>query len=383
MPLIWSSISTSIPCACSSCSASATSSTSSKKSSSAPTPTPKPPAKLFRTASPIHQLVPATARPISQSMATPPATSTAPPPPTPIGPSSVNSSATGRHLLCPSHILANPTPPSATASTASTARLRNHPRRPASSSSPLQRTHPRPQEVAWTLDSTGAATTELNKSDRNRTHTSDALGYYIYQSLPPQTQNRPPIPRPRSIRLNPRSSVFNPCHSAFQSRTRSSVSPCQGLSSSLRMWILIAEDESSMGDLLTQGLQEQNHTVTLARDGEEALAALSVTNFDAIVLDVMMPASTVSKSPAVSAPQKTTRPSSCSPLATPRRHRHRPRCRRRRLLSQTLLPKRSTSPASVPSPAAPSSRPSKNSAQATSVSTPPPAPSHATANPSR
>ena len=55
------------------------------------------------------------------------------------------------------------------------------------------------------------------------------------------------------------------------------------------MWILIAEDESSMGDLLTQGLQEQNHTVTLARNGEQALAALATANFDAIVLDVMMP----------------------------------------------------------------------------------------------
>lgn len=55
------------------------------------------------------------------------------------------------------------------------------------------------------------------------------------------------------------------------------------------MWILIAEDESSMGDLLTQGLEEQNHTVTLARNGEQALAALATTNFDAIVLDVMMP----------------------------------------------------------------------------------------------
>ena len=55
------------------------------------------------------------------------------------------------------------------------------------------------------------------------------------------------------------------------------------------MWILIAEDEASIGDLLAQGLQEQNHTVTLARDGEEALAALAASSFDAIVLDVMMP----------------------------------------------------------------------------------------------
>lgn len=55
------------------------------------------------------------------------------------------------------------------------------------------------------------------------------------------------------------------------------------------MWILVAEDEPSMGDLLVQGLEEQNHTVTLARDGEEALSAISVCTFDAIVLDVMMP----------------------------------------------------------------------------------------------
>lgn len=55
------------------------------------------------------------------------------------------------------------------------------------------------------------------------------------------------------------------------------------------MWILVAEDEASMGALLVQGLEEQNHTVTLARDGEEALAALASAAFDAIVLDVMMP----------------------------------------------------------------------------------------------
>ncbi len=44
-----------------------------------------------------------------------------------------------------------------------------------------------------------------------------------------------------------------------------------------------------MGNLLLQGLEEQNHTVTLARDGEEALAAVTTGSFDAIVLDVMMP----------------------------------------------------------------------------------------------
>jgi DNA-binding response OmpR family regulator len=55
------------------------------------------------------------------------------------------------------------------------------------------------------------------------------------------------------------------------------------------MWILLAEDETAMGDLLMQGLEEQNHTVTLARDGEEALAAVAISAFDAIVLDVMMP----------------------------------------------------------------------------------------------
>ncbi len=55
------------------------------------------------------------------------------------------------------------------------------------------------------------------------------------------------------------------------------------------VWILVAEDEMAMGDLLKQGLEEQNHTVTLARNGEEALAAVATSAFDAIVLDVMMP----------------------------------------------------------------------------------------------
>ena len=55
------------------------------------------------------------------------------------------------------------------------------------------------------------------------------------------------------------------------------------------MWILVAEDEPLMAELLVQGLEEQNHTVTMARDGDEALCAIATSTFDAIVLDVMMP----------------------------------------------------------------------------------------------
>lgn len=40
------------------------------------------------------------------------------------------------------------------------------------------------EEVCFTIDSTGAPTCELNKTDRNRTHLSDALGYYISQRFP-------------------------------------------------------------------------------------------------------------------------------------------------------------------------------------------------------
>lgn len=55
------------------------------------------------------------------------------------------------------------------------------------------------------------------------------------------------------------------------------------------MWILVVEDATSMGDLLVQGLEEQNHTARLARDGEEALTAIASSSFEALVLDVMMP----------------------------------------------------------------------------------------------
>ncbi len=56
------------------------------------------------------------------------------------------------------------------------------------------------------------------------------------------------------------------------------------------MWVLVVEDEPSMAELLRQGLEEANHTATIARDGMEALAAAETCAIDLIVLDVMLPA---------------------------------------------------------------------------------------------
>jgi two-component system response regulator MprA len=55
------------------------------------------------------------------------------------------------------------------------------------------------------------------------------------------------------------------------------------------VWILVVEDEPAMAESLRQGLEEANHSVTLAGDGLEGLHAAETSSFDAIVLDVMMP----------------------------------------------------------------------------------------------
>ncbi len=55
------------------------------------------------------------------------------------------------------------------------------------------------------------------------------------------------------------------------------------------MRILIAEDETAMASLLEQGLTEENHTVCVARDGLAAIEFARIYEFDAIVLDVMLP----------------------------------------------------------------------------------------------
>jgi two-component system OmpR family response regulator len=55
------------------------------------------------------------------------------------------------------------------------------------------------------------------------------------------------------------------------------------------MRILVVEDELKMAGLLRRGLQEEGHAVDLARTGDDALWMARATEYDAVVLDLMLP----------------------------------------------------------------------------------------------
>ncbi len=55
------------------------------------------------------------------------------------------------------------------------------------------------------------------------------------------------------------------------------------------MHVLIVEDEKKMAELLKRGLEEENHSVSLAFDGRDALEMAQALEYDAIVLDLMLP----------------------------------------------------------------------------------------------
>jgi two-component system, OmpR family, response regulator len=55
------------------------------------------------------------------------------------------------------------------------------------------------------------------------------------------------------------------------------------------MRVLIAEDEPKMAGLIHRGLEREGMAADVAADGEEALARAQATEYDAIVLDVMLP----------------------------------------------------------------------------------------------
>lgn len=55
------------------------------------------------------------------------------------------------------------------------------------------------------------------------------------------------------------------------------------------MHLLVIEDEQKLGDYLHKGLSESGFNVDLSRDGTEGLGMALTGNYDAIVLDVMLP----------------------------------------------------------------------------------------------
>jgi DNA-binding response OmpR family regulator len=78
-------------------------------------------------------------------------------------------------------------------------------------------------------------------------------------------------------------------------QTPSSLSQVQGIIWDSRgladfsMKLLVVEDERRMLELLRRGLTEEGHAVVCASDGSEGLRKLRESDFDAVILDVMMP----------------------------------------------------------------------------------------------
>jgi two-component system, OmpR family, response regulator len=58
---------------------------------------------------------------------------------------------------------------------------------------------------------------------------------------------------------------------------------------STSMRILVVEDELKMASLLRRGLVEEGHAVDVARTGDDALWMAGAAEYDAIVLDLMLP----------------------------------------------------------------------------------------------
>ena len=55
------------------------------------------------------------------------------------------------------------------------------------------------------------------------------------------------------------------------------------------MRVLLVEDEPAAAHVLAKGLREQTYAVDVAGDGEAALFQVATTDYDAVILDVMLP----------------------------------------------------------------------------------------------
>ena len=70
------------------------------------------------------------------------------------------------------------------------------------------------------------------------------------------------------------------------------------------MRVLVVEDEPKLAGLLARGLGEEGHPTDVAASGDEAVWMARASPYDAIVLDVMLPGRTGSRSAASSAPRR-------------------------------------------------------------------------------
>lgn len=55
------------------------------------------------------------------------------------------------------------------------------------------------------------------------------------------------------------------------------------------MRLLVAEDERDLNAVITKTLIKNHYSVDSCFDGEEALSCLEMAEYDAVVLDIMMP----------------------------------------------------------------------------------------------
>lgn len=55
------------------------------------------------------------------------------------------------------------------------------------------------------------------------------------------------------------------------------------------MKLLVIEDEPKVASFLKQGLEEQNHEITLCHDGNNAIKLAKENQYDVIILDIMIP----------------------------------------------------------------------------------------------
>ena len=55
------------------------------------------------------------------------------------------------------------------------------------------------------------------------------------------------------------------------------------------MRILLVEDDQRIARFVTKGLREQAYAVDVTGNGDEAIYRLSINDYDAVILDVMIP----------------------------------------------------------------------------------------------